>query len=571
MTLCIIKVPTYLKYDKIAKGLIIFYVGELMSNKILKGTALLTGAAFLSKFLGMIYAIPFNEFVGDKGGELYFFAYNPYSILISISTVGIPLAVSKIVSKYNTLGYYDLGLRVFRSSLLFMAITGLLAFITLYFGSGWLASKFIYSSEEGNTVEDVKKVMQMISFSLLIIPAMSVVRGFFQGNQVMEPTAISQVIEQIVRIAVVLIAAFTIIKIYNGSIVLAVSFATFAAFIGAIASCIILLYYWQKHRKQLRKHVKVSQRPLNISTKELVIELFSYAGPFVLVGIAIPLYQSVDSFTFNRAMYMGGYEEIATVSNATINMYGHKLISIPVTIATGMSLTIVPALTESFTRQNRKKLFVEMNQSLQIVLLFVIPAVVGLSALSYEAYGSLFGMKNLAITGNLLAWYAPIALLFALFTVTAAILQGINEQRFTLISLTAGFLVKAIFNSTFIHAFAGKGSILATGLAVSVAVLLNFWRIRRAILFSYKQTLKRTLFMVIYSLIMWGIIIILKYICGMFIPYEESRIAAIFMLSIGVLGGGFVYLFLAYKTTLIDHVFGGTNMLNRFRRKKRAN
>ena len=541
-----------------------------MSNKILRGTVLLTGAAFLSKFLGMIYVIPFNELVGAQGGALYYYAYNPYTILISISTVGVPLAVSKIVSKYNSLGYYDTGLRIFRTSLLLMIITGFLAFIFLYFSSGWLASKFIYSDTHGNQVEDVKQVMKMVSFALLIIPAMSVARGFFQGNQTMEPTAFSQVVEQIVRIAFVLISAFIIIKIYNGSVVLAVSFATFAAFIGALASCIILWFYWRKKRQHLRNAIEPSTKTLNISTKELIFELFSYAGPFILVGIAIPLYQTVDSFTFNRAMIVSGYEKIAELSLATINLYGHKLISIPVTIATGLSLTIVPALTESFTKQNRQKLLKEINQALQIVLLLVIPAVVGLSALAYEAYGSLYGMENLSLTGSLLAWYSPVALLFALFTVTAAILQGINEQRFALISLTAGFLTKVLLNSALIHIFAGKGSIFATGLAVGVAVALNFWKINRAILFSYKQTLKRTIFMVIFSLVMWGVIELTKIIFGLFLPFDESRLAASIMLLIGISVGASVYLFLAYKSTLIDFVFGDTNMLKRFRRKKRA-
>src|SRR5699024_11078174 len=146
------------------------------------------------------------------------------------------------------------------------------------------------------------------------------------------PTAFSQVVEQIVRIMIVLVSAFIIIKIYNGSIVTAVSFATFAAFIGAVSSCLVLAYYWKKQRQQLKENVKVSPTSLNVTTKELVYELFSYAGPFVLVGIAIPLYQVVDSFTFNRAMTVGGYADLIVVSLATINFYGHKLISIPVTL-----------------------------------------------------------------------------------------------------------------------------------------------------------------------------------------------------------------------------------------------
>src|SRR5690625_2149000 len=113
-----------------------------MSNKVVKGTMLLTGAAFLSKFLGMIYVIPLNEIIGSRGGALYLYAYNPYTILISISTVGVPLAVSKIVARYNSLGDYQTGLRIFRTGLLMMGITGIIAFLFLFFSAEWIAGKF---------------------------------------------------------------------------------------------------------------------------------------------------------------------------------------------------------------------------------------------------------------------------------------------------------------------------------------------------------------------------------------------------------------------------------------------
>src|SRR5690625_6076742 len=93
-------------------------------------------------------------------------------------------------------------------------------------------------------------VIQMVSFALLLIPAMSVVRGFFQGNQSMGPTAVSQVIEQVVRIIFVLVSVFLIIKVYDGSIGLAVGLATFATFIGALASCAVLWRYWRKRDRK---------------------------------------------------------------------------------------------------------------------------------------------------------------------------------------------------------------------------------------------------------------------------------------------------------------------------------
>lgn len=545
-------------------------VGESMSNKIIRGTLVLTGAAFLSKFLGMIYVIPFNAFVGPYGVELYYYAYNPYTILLGISTVGIPMAVSKVVSKYNSLGYYEVGLRVLRSSLMLMSVTGVLAFLFLFFGAEWLAAKVIYTEDYGSNLSDVKKVMQMVSFALLIIPGMSVLRGFFQGNQRMEPTAISQVIEQIVRIAFVLIAAFLIVRLYGGSIVTAVSLATFAAFIGALASCLVLYLFWQ--RSKVERHAKLSEQKekLAISTKELMIEILSYAGPFVLVGITIPLYQAVDTFLFNKAMVIGGFGEIAGLSISVINFNAHKLIIIPVTLATGLSLTIVPALTASFTRNEREKVKKQINQALQIVLLLVIPAVVGLSSLAHEAYGSLYGMEDIELTSNLLAWYAPVALFFALYTVSAAILQGINEQRFALVSLLIGFIIKLSLNSVLIHQFAGVGSIVTTGLAVGVAVLLNLWRIQKVLAFSYKQTAKRTLFVIIFSFIMWLTIKLTKYIAAFVLPFDTSRSASIIMLAIGIIVGGVVYLFMAYKSTLLDHVLGEINLFSRFRRKRDA-
>jgi len=539
-----------------------------MSNNIVRGTMLLTGASFLSRFLGMIYVIPFNALVGSQGGALYFYAYNPYSILISISTVGVPLAVSKFVAKYNSLGDYETGMRMFRTGLMMMFITGLLAFLVLFFGAEVLATFIINDDNLGNSVEDVKMVMRMVSFALLLVPAMSIVRGFFQGHQSMGPTAVSQVIEQIVRIAFVLGGAFLVLKIFDGTIATAVGYATFAAFVGAVASCFVLWIYWRKRKKYIHEKMKNQQYTYELSNKDLIIELFSSAGPFVIVGIAIPLYQLVDQFTFNRAMVAIGEGKIAELALAAINLYGHKLVIIPVTIATGLSIATLPTLTKSFTQQNNELLKNQINQSLQIILVLVIPAVVGLVSLSHEAYGTIYGLEDLSFTGSLLAWYAPVALLFALFTVSAAILQGINEQRFAVISLGIGFLIKLLFNIIFIHVFGAKGSIFVTSLAVGTAVGLNLWRIKQSIYFSYRQIFKKFLLIVILSGIMYITIFLVKSLIGLIIPYEESRFYMSIMLIIGVVVGGVVYLWLAYQSTLLEKVLGSrVKVLDRFIRR----
>src|SRR5699024_5634754 len=184
------------------------------------------------------------------------------------------------------------------------------------------------------------------------------------------------------------------------------------------------------------------------------------------------------------------------------------------------------------------------------------------------AYGSLFGLNHIQITGPLLAWYAPVALLFALFTVSAAILQGINQQKFAVVSLSAGLLIKILFNIQLIHTFGAKGAIFGTALAVGTAVTLNLWRVYVSINFSYKQTYKLTLLIAIFSLIMLLVIWGIKALLGIYLPYEENRISAIIVLTAGVSIGGLVYLFLGYKSTLLERVLGDrVRILDRVFRK----
>lgn len=537
-------------------------------SKIVRGTMLLTGASFLSKFLGMLYVIPFFALVGATGTALYAYAYVPYSIFLSISTVGIPVAVSKFVSKYNSHGDYETGMRMFKAGSLLMLGTGLLAFLILFFSADWIAG-FQISGKNGEiTADDVAFVTRMVSIALIIIPSMSIIRGFFQGHQSMGPTAVSQIVEQIVRIGFILIGAYIIINLLGGTIVTAVGFATFAAFIGAVASCVVLAIYWKKRKPFINKQLAQQKYTYAIPTSDLFKELFRYAGPFVLVGLAIPLYQLVDQFTFEPALLASGRENIFTPAAAAIMNAGHKIVIIPMTIATGLSLAMLPSLTESYTQKNEVMYTKQINQALQIILVVVIPASVGIAILSNEAYGGLFGLKDIGVTGPLLAWYAPVALLFALFTVTAGILQGIDQQNYAVLSLIAGLLVKVLLNSQLIHTFGAKGAIFGTALAAGIAVTLNLWRIKTALNFKYKQTLKRTILIGIFTLIMCIVVWTLKAVLGLFLPYDTSRPATIVMLTVGAGSGAIVYFVLAYASTLLEHIFGGKiPLVGRFLRR----
>ncbi|MCP3033091.1 polysaccharide biosynthesis protein [Halobacillus sp. A1] len=538
-------------------------------SKILKGTMILTGATFLSKFLGMIYTVPFEQMVGPEGMELYFYAYTPYNILLSLSTLGVPMAVSKFVSKYNSLEDYQTGRDMFKSGMQLMGITGIITFLIMFLTAEPIARFSLSDENTSASVDDTAMVIRMVAFALLIIPSMSIIRGFFQGNESMAPTGISQVVEQIVRIVFLLVSVYVVLYVLEGSLSTAIGFSTFAAFIGGIASLFVLIIYWKKRKPYLDKQLAAQEYKYDLSKKSMFKELISYAGPFVLVGIATPLYQLIDQFTFNKAMASAGLSEISGASLSAIHVLSHKLVIIPVTLGIGLSLALLPAITKSFTKQNMKLLNHQINQALQIISLLIFPAVVGLAVLSYEAFGSFYGVEDVDYYGGLLRWYAPVGLFFALYTVTAAILQGINRQNFALVSLGAGLFIKLATNSLFIVLFGAKGSIISTGTAVLVAVILNLWRIQRAIQFSYKAVFKRTLLIMILTAIMAVTVWIIKLGLGLVWDPIENRLAALFILLISAGLGGLLYLWMAYQTTLLERILGGrVKVLDKFLKRR---
>ncbi|CAM5201407.1 O-antigen/teichoic acid export membrane protein OS=Ureibacillus acetophenoni OX=614649 GN=SAMN05877842_102563 PE=4 SV=1 [Ureibacillus acetophenoni] len=320
-------------------------------SSLMKGTAILTIGMFLSKVLGLIYIFPFYAIIGEDNMALYTYAYIPYSIMLSIAISGLPLAVSKFVSKYNTLGDYESGYKLMKSGMLIMTLTGIGAFIVLNLLATPIAQVVINSDEQIITVEQVAFVIRWVSYALIVVPIMSLCRGFFQGYNKMEPTAISQLIEQIVRIIFLLAGSFIIVVLLKGHPETAVSLSVFAAFIGAIGGLLILGYYWKKYKPEfetLRSQSIVTNS--NIQLSVIYKEILTYSVPIIFVGLANPLFQLVDMLTFNSAMALIGMSSVSDNYFTMVNFTTHKVVIIPVMLATSLSLALIPTITKYYTQ-----------------------------------------------------------------------------------------------------------------------------------------------------------------------------------------------------------------------------
>lgn len=524
-----------------------------MSSKLLRGTFILTLGTMLSKVLGLFYVIPFHSIVGDHGTALYQYSYVPYTIFISIATAGVPLAVSKFISKYNALEEYAVGRKLFKSGLLIMLCSGFAAFLVLYLAAPKLAELSIAGKELDSSIEDVTTVIRAVSFALIVVPFMSLIRGFFQGHQSMGPSAVSQVIEQIARIVFLLVGAYIILNLLNGSLVKAISVATFAAFIGAIAGFGVLLWYWYKRKAYLDELLLQDKGTMDISLTNMYKEILIYAAPFVFVGIANPLFQFIDQLTFNRAMVSIGMGKDAETAFSVLNFQTHKLVIIPVSLATAFSLTLVPSITQAFVSENWKSLNKQLNQTFQVLLFITLPAVIGLSILAEPIFTSFYGHKELGT--EILRSYSLVAILFSLYSVTAAILQGINEQRFTILSLLVGLLIKLSFNIPFIQMFETNGAVLATACGYLAAILINFIVIKIYARYPLRLVVRRGVFIVFITMFMS---------LGAFITYElltlllspESRAQSLMIIGLTGLVGAAIYMYLAFRSKLVYILFG---------------
>jgi len=539
-----------------------------MSSKLLRGTFILTLGTILSKVLGLFYVIPFFAIVGEYGTALYSFSYIPYTIFISVATAGVPLAVSKFIAKYNALEEYAVGRKLFKSGVSVMLATGILSFLIMYVTAPGLAELVMDTSNDENvkiTAADVTTVIRAVSFALIVVPFMSLIRGFFQGHQSMGPSAVSQVVEQIVRIVFVLAGAFVVLNVLEGDMVTAVSVATFAAFIGALGSLGVLAWYWVKRKPHLDKLLEEDKRTMDISLKDIYKEILLYAAPFVFVGIANPLFQFVDMMTFTKTMTSIGFSSNeASSAFSVLNFQSHKLVIIPVSLATAFSLTLVPSITKAFTENDRKGMRRQLDQTFQVLMYLTVPAAIGIAILAEPMYTVFYAHDDLGT--EVLTTYAPVAILFALFSVTAAILQGINEQRFTILSLLTGLLVKLTFNIPLIKVFETQGAIMSTALGYMAAILINLFVIKKFAKYPMGFVTRRIFLILIFSGLMAGVTMAFYEMLVEFLS-PAAKFQSIVLIGISALVGAAVYFYLGFRTKLVDRLFG--DRVTKLKRKLR--
>ena len=537
------------------------------SKALVRGTFLLTASILITKILGILYLIPFYAIIGDEKNLAPFtYAYQPYTIMITIATAGVPLAAAKYVSKYNALGAYKVSQKLYRSSFIVMSITGLIGFLLLFFLSPTIAQLTLANKggiEGGWKVEDITNVIRTISFVVLFIPLLATWRGIFQGFNSMGPTAVSEVTEQIARIAFILGGSYIVLYVMDGSVLVANQVATFAAGIGAIVALLTLLYYWIKRRHLIKAEVAQDTSDIDVSYVKIYKEIIKYSIPFVIVSLCFPIINLIDQFTHNTGLAIGGVNSsLHDVYFTMLSMTTNKIVMIPTSLAAGFAVSLVPFITNTYNSGRIDEMHIQIRKSLGVLLYLTVPASLGIMVLAQPLYNVFYSYSPMGT--EILFWYAPVSILIALLSVTASMLQGIDKQALTVWIVIGALGVKAIINLPLIIAFNTLGAVLGTAIALLIAVALNCYVLWKHANYKFNVTIQHTLRILFYTIIMMLFVELSYFIISLIID-PTSKLGALIVLIVGALVGMIVYGYLTMRSRLADEFLG--DLTAKIRRK----
>ncbi|MFT8908513.1 MAG: polysaccharide biosynthesis protein [Lentilactobacillus diolivorans] len=534
-------------------------------DQMLSGSAWMTAGSILSRFLGAIYIIPWGIWFGNyffRANALYGLGYNIYSFFLIAAIAGIPSAIAKQVAHYNALNEYGVGVRLYKRGLVLAAIMGIICAAILYFGAPLI--------DDGNP--NVIPILRSLAWAVLIIPTMSLTRGYFQGYQQMAPSAISQFVEQLARVLYMLLTAFVMMQILHVDWVKAVSQSTFAAFVGAAAGMISLMVYYLKHRDVFRSLVRNSNNQLRVSPKELYREIVAQAVPFIILGAGITIFMLIDQFTFFKIMRVATTYSEATLADlyAMFAVNANKLIMITVSLASALAITAVPLLSIALTNSEKKEISRQISNVIVLFLFVMIPASLGMAAIAGPLNRVFYGTTQQALGANILTFSSIVSIPMGLFVVISAVMQGLSENKRAVRFFLVGTLVKLLIQWPCIYFLGAFGPLLSTGIGLSVANWLilrsldrQFGFEKRMLSIAMEKISKYSLFMYLITiLVVHGANIVLGYV---YHPFGRSGSLLVSLVGVGI--GGLIYIYLTLKSRIADMVLGPRS--NRLRRMLR--
>lgn len=413
-------------------------------KSLLGGVSILGAAGLICKVVGVLYRIPLAHLIDPMGMALYHKVFPAYNLLLTVSSAGIPVAISRMVSHYVTREDVGNARRIFKVALLLLSALGLVTTILLMAFSGSVAAL--------QGAPDAAAGYLCIGPSLFLVCAMSAYRGYMQGRRHMMPTAISQLIEQVGKVAVALPLAY--LGMARGGVSWGAAGALLGSTIGEAAALLYMIIQERHSRGEMAETVVNPQADV-LNPSFIAKRLTRIAIPITLGACIVPLAGFIDSVMLTGLMEGAGmaYED-AMIRYGAYSGPVLTLINVPTALAMAMSTNLVPDIASGMARRDADYVRREAGMGLRMAAVIGLPCSVGMSILArpilYLCYAGSYSGPQLDVAAELLQISALTIGLFTMVQATSGILQGMGKQRIPMYTLLVGVALKIALNYTLV-------------------------------------------------------------------------------------------------------------------------
>ncbi len=474
------------------------------SNHFLIQGSILAVTSLLVRVIGLLYRIPMTNIIGDEGMGIYNNTFEVYNIALILSSYSLPMAVSKLVAVRRIKKEHKNSFRIFQCGLAFAIFAGLTATLLLFFGADFISSFYKDPS--------MALPLMVLSPTIFIFAIMGVLRGFYQGKNTMIPTAVSQVLEQIVNAAVSILASYLLVQNFTANANIAYYGAaggTLGTFLGAVIGLVFLLLVFVLYKPVINKQMRQDPDDNRESYKKIFYLLIITIAPIILSQTVYQVSGFLDNVIFHRLMstkHISAFD-LEVLENATTDMtytktfrnvlvgiYGAKyklLTNVPVAIATAIAAAIITTIAAANERGMKDVIRSKVHAAIKFNMIVAIPSAVGMGVLASPILQLLFGEAR-QLPANYLRIGCISIVFYALSTLSSSVLQGINRLKTPVINsaISLGIhiiLVILLLKFTPLSAYA---LVIGNVSFALVVCILNWLAIEKYL--NYRQEILRT-------------------------------------------------------------------------------
>ncbi len=434
-------------------------------NSFVNMALIYSAALIIVKFIGAFYKIFIGNVLTVVGASYYQFAYPYFNAMLAITTVGIPAAIAKITAEYLAENQALKAEKLFIVMRRLMIVVGFVSMSLLFFSAPYITAR--------GGVPGARYSMQAISLALVIVAFMAVYRGYFQGHSNLLPFGLSQIADQIGRVALGIVLAMMLLP-YGDEY--AAAGASFGATLGTFFGLLTLLYF--KHRHDKKQDFKVTEKVKIGEHKAEIIRVIKIAIPIVIGALVIPLVEMIDTQIVTNRLYDLGYTSVVAKKNYSYYaFYTSSMINFPQVIFTALQASLLPVVAYLLAAKDNKGVANTVRTALKLSLMVGIPAALGLYALAEPIMMLLYPSKPdvIANVPSILQIAAFSLIPLSIFQATTGILQGMEKQVLPARNLLIGAVFKIFicYSLVGIEGIGVKGAPISTMITFFIAAILN--------------------------------------------------------------------------------------------------